>query len=177
MDYYFGPATESDIDQICALIDQRLRWMDEAGIRQWNTIGYWDIYPKEHYMELLQAGNLYVLRCTADGLIVAVAAAYDSDPRWPDGMDGSAYYIHHFATDTHSKGAGAILLEYLEALSRQRGKSAIRLDCNADNPRLNQYYEEKGYVYAGTCVDGAYEGNRREKRFPANKEDSACSEK
>lgn len=28
---------------------------------------------------------------------------------------------------------------------------------------INQYYESMGYEMAGTCKDGGYEGNRREK--------------
>jgi hypothetical protein len=44
-------------------------------------------------------------------------------------------------------------------------KTRLRLDCAIDNVRLNHYYENKGYVFAGQCLDGSYVGNKREKRL------------
>ena len=49
-------------------------------------------------------------------------------------------------------------------LARRRGKVYLRLDCTVNNGPLNRYYEEQGYVFAGTCDDGAYGGNLRQKR-------------
>lgn len=165
MDYQFGLADESVLEQIYTLIDRRIRWMDEVGIRQWNVTDYWGVYPKEHYIEQMQQNRLYVLKRLPDLAVVGTAVLYETDGRWPDGQCIPAYYVHHFATALTEKGAGKFLLEQLEELARTEGKDALRLDCPSDNPRLNQYYEEKGYVLMGTCVDGVYCGNRREKRF------------
>lgn len=135
------------------------------GIRQWTVTDYWGVYPKEHYIEQMRKNRLYVLKHMPEGTMVGTAVLYEIDDRWPDGQDVPAYYIHHFATALDEKGAGKVLLGYLEELARADGKDTLRLDCPIDSPRLNRYYEEKGYVLLGTCVDGLYRGNRREKRF------------
>lgn len=163
MDYQFGFADESVLEQIYTLIDRRIQWMDEVGIRQWNVTDYWDVYPREHYIEQMRQNRLYVLKRMPEGTVVGTAVLYETDDRWPDGQDVSAYYVHHFAAAPEEKGAGKILLGHLEELARTDGKGALRLDCADDNPRLNRYYEEKGYLPAGTCADGVYRGILREK--------------
>lgn len=174
MPYQFGLADESALDQIYALIDQRIQWMDNNGIRQWNVTDYWGVYPKEHYVEQIHQKHLYVLKRTSDQTVVAVAVLYESDERWAGEQDVPAYYVHHFAADSCEKGAGALLLQHLEHIARRDGKAALRLDCADDNPRLNQYYKQKGYVLTGTCVDGVYHGNKREKLFYREREATPC---
>ena len=165
MDYTFEPAQISDLERVYELIDQRIRWMDKVGIRQWNVTDYWGVYPKEHYMACLDRGELYVMRRKRDGLAVGVAVLYESDARWEDAPAANAYYIHHFATDLSEKGVGVQMLNCMKMLGEQHGKDALRLDCSIDNPVLNGYYEKAGYMFAGYCVDGVYHGTRREKRL------------
>ncbi len=163
MDYTFEPARTSDLERVYELIDQRIRWMDEVGIRQWNVTDYWGVYPKEHYMACLERGELYVMRRKRDGLPVGVAVLYESDPRWEDAPAANACYLHHFATDLTEKGIGTKMLNAMETLAARKGKSFLRLDCSIDNPKLNDYYQRAGYEPAGHCIDGVYHGTRREK--------------
>ena len=165
MDYTFELAQASDLEQVYELIDRRIRWMDEVGIRQWNVTDYWGVYPKEHYMDCLDRGELYVMRRNRDGLAIGVAVLYESDERWADAAPANAYYVHHFATDLTEKGVGVQMLRCMETLGARQGKQFLRLDCSVDNPTLNSYYEEAGYRFAGYCMDGVYHGTRREKRL------------
>ena len=57
------------------------------------------------------------------------------------------------------------LVEEAEMLAIRHGKQYIRTDCAVDNGFLNRYYESLGYASAGRCEDGAYIGNRREKKL------------
>lgn len=163
--YQFGLARTTELEEIFALIDRRIQWMDEVGIRQWNVTDYWGVYPREHYIQQLQQNRLYVLRRITDNTVVGTAVLYETDDRWPDGMFACAYYVHHFASALNEKGVGELLLNHLEDLARAHGKDSLRLDCAGDSPRLNRYYAEKGYVLMGSCTDGVYRGNLREKRF------------
>lgn len=54
-------------------------------------------------------------------------------------------------------------LDIIEQFAVDGGKRFVRLDCAVNNAFLNRYYEAAGYVLSGTCKDGLYEGNRREK--------------
>lgn len=162
MEYELILADENALEAVYGLIDGRIHWMDETGIEQWNVMDYWGAYPKAHYEELLRRGWLYVLRNAEDG-IVCCAALYEEDERWADAPSLPAFYVHHFTSDVRRRGAGSAMLKEIEKLARARGKACIRLDCSDDNPPLNRYYEERGYLPAGFCTDGPYRGIRREK--------------
>lgn len=124
MDYILDLATQSDLSAVCHLIDERIRWMDAVGIRQWNVTDYWGVYPRSHYEELVRLGQLYVLRQRPHGKIAGAAALYETDPRWQGLLEIPAYYVHHFAADEAQKGAGAVLLSLIEELGARRGKAA-----------------------------------------------------
>jgi len=166
-DYRFVPAQAHHLPSVYALIDQRIRWMDEMGIRQWNVTGYWLRYPQEYYVRLMQAGQLYVLldgnESDGNEKVLGAAALLETDPHWAGFEGDSACYLHHFVTDVHAGGVGSIILQKAESIARAAGKACLRLDCSDSNPRLNRYYEEAGYHITGRCTDGPYSGNRREK--------------
>ena len=161
-EYRLLPATPARMEAIYQIIDGRIRWMDRVGIRQWNTTDYWGVYPKSYYCALAESGKLLVYVDREDA-VVAVGALLREDPRWEDGLTTNAWYLHHFATALDKPGVGAEMLKSMETYTKACGKDYLRLDCAVDNAFLNGYYEEKGYAMRGTCVDGPYEGNLREK--------------
>lgn len=158
-------AEEKDLPEIMRLIRERIAWMDRVGIRQWNVTDYERAYPKNHYEGQIKQRSFYVLdRAEGEGLAGA-AALLEEDERWTDVGEVPAFYVHHLVTDIRASGAGRMILTWAEELARQRGKTRVRLDCAANNPRLNRYYEEQGYRLAGTWEEGPYVGNLREKRL------------
>ena len=161
-EYRLLPATAAHMEAIYQIIDKRIRWMDRVGIQQWNPTDYWGVYPETYYCALAESGKLLVYVDGEDG-VVAVGALLREDPRWKDGYTANAWYLHHFATALDRPGVGAKMLKSLEDYTKAQGKACLRLDCAVDNAFLNDYYEGKGYVMCGTCVDGLYEGNLREK--------------
>ena len=140
------------------LIHQRIAWMDEVGIRQWNVTDYDGVYPPEYYEECWRRGELFALADTATDRIVCVGALKETDPRWPEESPPPAFYLHHLAADIACKGAGRIFLSEAELHASRTGKMYMRLDSAIDNPALTRYYEALGYLPAGRCVDGLYEG-------------------
>lgn len=163
MNYSFGKAGAGEIGAIFALYERRVRWMNEKGIRQWNATDYLDVYPVGYYENELSLGNLYAMK--SEDRIVGAIVLLQSDERWPDRADSSAYYIHNLVTDPACPGAGRRIMEEAEKLAILHGKEYMRLDCAVDNSFLNHYYESLGYVMAGRCDDGDYHGNRREKKL------------
>ena len=167
MAYILRPAAAGEIDAVFALFEQRVSWMNQRDIHQWNDTDYLNEYPKTYYQQQRELGNLYVLTDNADGAVAGAVVLLQSDDRWLDRAGSPAYYVHNLVTDPAARGAGRELLAQAEKLAVGHGKRFMRLDCAEDNAFLNRYYEGMCYQPAGTCEDGAYQGVRREKVLPA----------
>lgn len=161
MEPCFSPGTADDLETVFHLIRERIRWMDEMGLEQWNKEDYWGVYPPSYYARAATEGRLFILRKPVGGAVIAAGVLSFADTRWP--ADGKALYLHNFVTALDAKGAGAVFLEETEACARQQGKTFLRLDCAASNGRLNDYYESHGYRAVGPIKDGDYSGILREK--------------
>lgn len=160
--YIFRQARPEEIRAVFDLIMGRVAWMDQVGIRQWNTTKYDQRYPLSYYEERRQLEELFVLTDRA-GDILAVGALLHEDERWPD--PDSAYYLHHLASRVDAKGAASIFLEKAEDYTARMGKKYMRLDSAIGNKTLEDYYTSRGYVEAGFCKDGLYEGILRQKEL------------
>lgn len=163
-EYILETGTANDLASVYALIDARIRWMDEVGIEQWNKTAYWSCYPKTYYEEAVKAGILYVLRQKDTAQVVGAVVIHDHDRLWVD--DKPAYYIHNLVTASGHPGAGSAILEACERLATENRRACLRLDCAASNAKLNAYYEARGFRYVEPVVDGPYTGNKREKLLP-----------
>ncbi len=58
----FSPAVPEEADAVCALIAERIAWMDRMGLHGWNEQGYLQIYDRAYFACHAAAGRLYVLR-------------------------------------------------------------------------------------------------------------------
>ena len=161
--YIFRLAMPQEIQTVFDLIMGRVAWMDQVGIRQWNTTRYDRRYPLHYYEQRRQWNELFVLEERATGEIVCVGALFHEDVRWPDPK--SAYYLHHLASRVDKKGTGSIFLQLAERYTAAQGKQYLRLDSAVGNKTLENYYTARGYVEAGRCTDGLYEGILRQKKL------------
>ena len=60
------PAREEDVPAIMALLQQRIDWMDEKGLYQWNKTGYLTCYPPAHFQRMIREEQTFV--AWTDGL-------------------------------------------------------------------------------------------------------------
>ena len=135
--------------------------MNEKGIRQWNVTGYLEAYPADYYIMQQSLGNLYVFE--ESNTIIGAVVLLQEDERWGQKTISPAFYVHNLVTDTGVSGVGEKILLEIEAIARSQEKRFVRLDCAADNTFLNDYYSRFGYEMVGTCREGTYVGNLREK--------------
>lgn len=161
MNNSFLLADFSALPKLYNLIDSRIHWMDLVGIQQWNVTDYWKRYPKTYYENAVRRGLLYIQKQENHGEIVGAVVLSETDRSWAD--DKPAYYIHNFVTALEEKGAGDAILDACYDLALQNRKSCLRLDCSADNQKLNAYYEQRGFQLVGICDEVIYVGNKREK--------------
>jgi len=154
-----------DVDGILDLIRQRIGWMDEKGLEQWNKTEYLSVYPRSYFEEIIRRGDVFV--ASENGTVVGAAALFPQDPRWSaeENRDTSALYVHHLVSDLRTPGVGRRLLAFAEGYARARSIQALRLDSAEGNAALESYYAALGYTALGTCVDGPYVGIKREKRL------------
>lgn len=161
--YLFRKIEKQEIPAMFALIMRRVAWMDTVGIRQWNTTDYAGRYPLAYYEERRQKDEVFVLEDKKTGELVCVGALFHTDDRWPE--PESALYLHHFASEPEVKGVGSIYLQAAERYAKAQGKRYMRLDSAVGNQTLEAYYTCRGYVEAGRCVDGLYQGILRQKEL------------
>ena len=161
--YIFQKAMNEDIDEILILIQKRIKWMDENNISQWNKTNYLKYYPKNYYGELVSKGQLYVVKYEDLNSIIGAFALLEQDNCWND--SSQSYYIHNLVTDIGVSGIGATIIKFCEQIAIKHGKNKIRLDCQASNHKLNEYYSELGFEYVGMVEEGNYTGIKREKKL------------
>lgn len=155
------PARTDEAPVVLNLWQMSARWLNARGIYQWR--------PEHFYIEK-------VIRFMSDGSAVYLAELDSkyvgtyvitwADPYiWQELDSLEAGYIHKFAVnrDYQGRGIGSVLLQSAEQQIRQQGRALIRLDCMADNTRLNQYYQEHGYQFVRRLNGDGWGANLYEK--------------
>lgn len=166
--YVFRKIKEEEIPVMFSIILSRMKWMDEVGIDQWNNTFYDEVYPVSYYEEHRKAGEVFVLEEISTGEIVSAAVLKNEDDRWEHIADygtKSAFYLHNFCSRIDKRGTGKIFLDFAEEYARICEKDVFRLDSADDNKILEAYYESRGYIPKGFCIDGLYKGILREKNI------------
>lgn len=161
--YIFRKMNRNEPSQMFQMILERMKWMDEKGIKQWNVTKYDEVYPLSYYEKAQKNGEVYVLYDTDAKQIVAAAILKDNDERW-NGSEKSLY-LHNFVAKIGEKGAGSLFLSFTEEYARSTRNVFLRLDSAENNTALSHYYESHGFSPVGNCVDGLYRGILREKRL------------
>lgn len=163
MKYIFRKIEKDEIPEMFRLILERIKWMDQNGIRQWNVTDYERTYPQSYYEDKRKAGEVFVLQDLATSQIVSAAVLQEEDERWAD--PAPALYLHNFVTKVGENGVGTIFIKEAEQYAIQKGKRYMRLDSAKDNLKLAQYYEDLGFIKAGICDEGLYQGVLRQKQL------------
>ncbi len=159
----FRQGTQADVAAVMALIGQRVRWMGQRDLRQWDS-SYLELYDRQYFLQRAWSGQLWVAESSQgtsrEEAIVAAAVLTERDPLWDE--DLSACYVHNLATSQRYPGLGRLFLAFLAQQAIGRGKRALRLDCASHSAGLNHYYRSLGFRGRGDVVVKDYRGCRRE---------------
>lgn len=162
--YAFRKAVTRDVDEIYQLIEKRIIWMEKNNLNQWNRTNYLESYPRDYFENKVETEQLYVMEDKLTGKVVGAVVLLEDDKRWTN--DGSKnYYIHNLVSDTEVPGVGIKMINLCEQIALANSVDAVRLDCQASNIKLNEYYERLGYIFVGDVQEGSYIGKRREKKL------------
>lgn len=146
-----------------ALVEQRVTWLETKRIEQWERSHYLSRYNLAYFENAARLGRLWGL--FEESRLVASAVLLDKDPRWKGFEDAPAWYVHNLASAVDKPGAGAEFLYWAEMKARELKKQFLRLDCRTGAKKINAYYEEKGFLYAGECEEPFYKGTLRQKKL------------
>jgi ribosomal protein S18 acetylase RimI-like enzyme len=134
-----------------ALYRRVVKTMREAGFMQWN-----DGYPNMEYLQRdIAAGTAFGF--FMDGTLAAVATFDGNQPKEYEPMPfefGEPYrVVHRLAVDPdiQRQGLARRMMDFAEALAREKGCEAMRLDTCEDNSAALALYENRGYIRRGTC--------------------------
>lgn len=141
-------ATPDDFETVMAIYENTTHWLHSLGYSYWS-------YPIPDWLKELvkrDIGESRVFICqTATSESVGTFRLAWSDPRfWPE--DGvQTIYLHGFGVrrELKGQGIGTFILEWIKEYARTQGKHCLRLDCEASNKVLCNYYEQQGFKFCG----------------------------
>ncbi len=144
-------ASSSDQEIIITLLKEIAQWMKDNKINQWSYL--LEGGDDEEIKSAIEQNYTYkVLR---DDLMIATFTLSPKQSEWDEHIFGKdeAYdsmYLHRLAVHPQymNQGVGKKILNWIPA-NLGDGKKFIKLDCVADNVKLNQFYQDNGFEYIG----------------------------
>jgi len=155
------PALIEEAPIVLSLWQMSAIWLNSKSIYQWRP----ENFHLEQVIGFMSNGSDVYL-AESNNEIVGTYMIMWSDPSiWEELDNDESGYIHKFAVnrDHKGRGIGNYLLKSAEEQIKQKGKSLIRLDCMADNKRLNQYYVDYGFNFVKRADREGWSANLYEK--------------
>lgn len=82
MELIFEQAQFNNIPEAYSIIEKRVQWMENKGIRQWNTTDYLNTYPIAYFEAQQKAGNLYIAKDAVSDKVLGLMVLMPHDTRW-----------------------------------------------------------------------------------------------
>jgi len=147
-------ATVEDTNALVERLNEAASWVEQLdGTTMWVE----GELEGDHVRSEADAGQFVVGEL--DGRIIAAMRFQLEDSLfWPD-IDGSdSVFVHRLAVSRAHAGRGVstALLQWAVDRARALGKAYLRLDCDADRPRLRALYERFGFQLHSYRQVGAY---------------------
>jgi nicotinamidase-related amidase/ribosomal protein S18 acetylase RimI-like enzyme len=151
---------ETNMDAATRIIKHAGQWMRDRKVGNYSK--WWD--PDRISTELLghyaKPNEFYVVRVNGQAAAAAILQTEQSLQDWGsidrDTVPPLAVYLHYVAVERNFAGHGLVgmLVETAEQLARQNHAGVLRLDTNAQEPKLCSLYEGLGFERVGTAQEG-----------------------
>ena len=162
MDILIRQATTGDAPIVEEMLLEAARWVDALGVVMWEE-GELDRARIEREIEARQ----FVVAETGGAVAGVIRFQLEDALFWPDLPPGQSAFVHRLVVRRAFKGTGVsqALLEWAVDRARALGREALRLDCDADRPKLRRLYEDFGFVLHSYRQVGPYYVSRYELRL------------
>ena len=153
-------AGPGDVDDVTALYDEMTAWVRAQGFDP----GAAPRPLREIVADRVATGAVAVARLQSE--IVATMTILRVDAEVWGETPGDALYLHGFGVKRAYAGQriGRALLDWLAETTAAEGRAYVRLDCEAGNRKLRDYYERAGFTYRGDVTLPSHIGSRYERR-------------
>nr|WP_226641297.1 GNAT family N-acetyltransferase [Mesobacillus subterraneus] len=144
-------AVSDDGQRIINLLKTTAQWIQNHGINQWQYLlsGGED----KEILEAVKQQETYIV--LSDEELIATFTLSDTQSDWDRHIFGENHeedsvYLHRLAIlpSQMAKGIGKEILHWIDN-NYSTDKSYLKLDCVADNSKLNQFYVANGFQYLG----------------------------
>lgn len=154
-------AHPEDARAVLAIWLDAAEWLQEKGIDQWHP----SRFSLEGAVAAIRDSEVYLAESGHEAVGTFLIAWSDS-AIWGERDNAESGYIHRLAVrrDCKGMGLGLKLLRHAEREIARRGRRLVRLDCMADNERLNRYYRDAGYTHVGRLDADGWSANLYEKQ-------------
>ena len=144
-------AQESPI--VSGILMEVAHWQEQAGAPLWLD---GELTPDKIVAEI--AAGLFFLAEYAGDPAGAMKFQLQDELFWPDAPNPDAAYVHRLAVRRiyAGKGVSTTLLDWAAARTRSIGRNVLRLDCDADRPKLRAVYESFGFRLHSYRQVGSY---------------------
>lgn len=155
-------AGAADVELVAGILEEATVLARSRGFDLWPVP-----FPRDELLALIERHEVYVL--LVDGTPAGTFRLQWADPEWWGEDDGRAGYVHKLAVRRafSGRGLGARMLDLAAERILASGRSLLRLDTQAENPALNRYYADCGFVLVDTVTVGVWLCNLYEKRLAA----------
>jgi ribosomal protein S18 acetylase RimI-like enzyme len=150
-DYIISKASSSEEKQVINMLKQIAQWMKNHGINQWQFL--LDGGDDEEIKEAVAKGNTYLLKKGNE--IIGTFTLSDCQSEWDEHIFGkeelsNSLYLHRLAVlpQYMNQNLGTEVLTWIYTHFNSR-KEYLKLDCVAQNTKLNHFYRSNGFTYIG----------------------------
>ncbi|WP_286228759.1 GNAT family N-acetyltransferase [Neobacillus mesonae] len=144
-------AASDDRNRIIHLLKQLAQWMKDNEINQWQFL--LDGGDDEEIVQAIDNNATYVVMNDDDLAATFTISTKQSDwdrELWGEDPSSNSLYLHRLGINLKymKKGIGKSILTWIES-SYQGEVKYVKLDCVADNIKLNNFYKNCGYEFVG----------------------------
>ncbi|MGJ8684607.1 MAG: GNAT family N-acetyltransferase [Nonlabens sp.] len=150
IDYEITAALKDEFPQVLELLKIAASSLQHKGINQWS---YW-LHPPKEKLEWIQEGidknEFYFVK--DNSTIIGMYRLMTEDLLYWGKQSSTAYYIHSLVIIPAYSGKqlGTQIIEIIKHQAALNSISFLRLDCDASNLGLCDYYVNQGFQKVGT---------------------------
>ncbi|MGH9572336.1 MAG: GNAT family N-acetyltransferase [Candidatus Acidiferrales bacterium] len=146
-------AVPEDAETVSGILTEVALWQEQLGAPLWLD---GELIPQKIGVEI--RSGLFFLAEYAGEPAGTVRFQFEDQLFWPDAPNPGAVYVHRLAVRRlyTGKGISTALLAWAAERTHCVGRRFLRLDCDADRPKLRAIYESFGFRHHSYRQVGSY---------------------